>query len=176
MTESLNPHNARLYRRRARLSRSLGFACVPIALTALLDRETLGTASVAYALEGPLDTAWILAYLIGGACAFAGVEWRPYPRPEVEALGVWLLVGAMVINGLAIVATRGAVAGGVTAIGLFVLADVLYGRARDLDEARERRRNPNPIRPDGQPERRAALMRAEVERQSANRRRERRDT
>lgn len=154
--ESLDPHNAKAYRRRARLSRSLGIGAIPVALTALVDPDTLGAASVATALAGPIDTFWILGYLFGGMAAAAGVLWRPYPRPELEALGVWLLIGAMVINGLAIVALRGPIAGGVTSVGLWVLADVLYARARDLEEARarERRRPESPGRRLDGPDRR----------------------
>lgn len=153
--ESLDPHHARAYRRRARLSRSLGLGTIPVSLVALVDRDALGTSSVAVALSGPLDTIWLLGYLAGGICASAGVLWRPLPRPELEALGVWLLCGAMLINALSIIAIRGPVAGGLTSVGLFVLADVLYGRARDLDDARERRQPDSPgVRVDGGPERR----------------------
>lgn len=153
--ESLNPRNARLYRRRARLSRSLGLAAIPVAAGALIDRGLLGTSSVGVVLDGPVDTVYLIAYLIGGLTAVAGVEWRPHPRPELEALGAWLLAGAMLINGSAIVMLRGPVAGGLTAIGLFALADILVARARDLEQARtrERRRRPHG-RIDG-PDRRA---------------------
>lgn len=156
--ESLDPHNARAYRRRARLSRSLGIGAIPVALTALISPATLGPSSVATALAGPLDTAWTLGYLFGGIFAAAGVVWRPFPRPELEALGLWLLIGAMVINGLAIVAIRGPVAGGLTSIGLWVLADALYARTRDLEEARkrERRAAADGARPHGLPDRRRA--------------------
>jgi hypothetical protein len=154
MTGSLDPRNARAYRRRARLSRSLGLAAIPVALVALLQRDLVGASSAAIALAGPLDTLWLLGYLLGGILLLAGVQWRPYPRPELEGLGVWLMIGAMLINGLAIVAVRGPIGGGLTSLGLFAVADVLYARARDLDEARRRDRRWRHKRPIDVPDRR----------------------
>jgi hypothetical protein len=148
MTNSLDPREARLYRRRARLSQSLGLAAVPVSLAALINPAKLTTSSIAVGLSGPLDTIWTVAYLVGGLCAFVGVQWRPVPRPEIEAFGVWLLLGAMLINGLTIVAIRGPVGGGITALGLFALADVLYARTKDLEESRHVRRAPTGERSD----------------------------
>lgn len=148
MTNSLDPREARLYRRRGRLSTSLGLAAVPVSLAALIDPSKLTTSSIAVGLSGPLDTMWMIAYLLGGLCAFLGVQWRPRPRPELEALGVWLLLGAMLINGLTIVAIRGPVGGGITALGLFAIADVLWARTKDLEESRHVRRAPDGTRRD----------------------------
>jgi hypothetical protein len=143
--QSLDPHNAKAYRRRGRLSSRLGLGAIPIAAAALIDPTRLKGGAIAQTLGGPLDTIWLIMYLAGGILAAAGVLWRPIPRPELEVAGVWLLIGAMLINGLAIVAVRGPVAGLLTALGLFVIADVLYARARDLDEARDRRRPGNGV-------------------------------
>lgn len=154
---SLNPRSGYAYRRRARLSRNLGLAAMPVAGAALVDRALLGTSSAGATLAGPIDTLWLVAYLAGGAACFAGAAWRPYPRPELEALGCWLLCGSMAINGLAILYLRGPVAGGLTSIGLFAIADALHARAQDLEEARMRERRRRPThhpRPHGAVERR----------------------
>jgi hypothetical protein len=140
VTNSLDPHEAKLYRRRARLSGTLGLAAIPTAGAALVSHAAFGASqsAIAIVLSGPIDTMWILAYLFGGIFMAGGVFWRPFPRPEFEALGCWLMIGAMVTNGLAIIAVRGPVAGGLTSLGLFALADVLLARTRDLNSARLR--------------------------------------
>lgn len=142
----MDPRAAHRYRRRARLSRSLGLAAIPVAGAALINPELLGDTSITV-LDGPVSLAWTIGYLLGGIFAAAGVLWRPYPRPELELLGVWLLAGAMFTNAVVIVAVRGAVGGGLTALGLFAIADVLRARTQDLEEARiaERRRQEQPF-------------------------------
>lgn len=134
---SLDPHTPRAYRRRARLSTSLGLAAVIVAGAGLIQPDAITNTSAAVALDSSLDLIWLIGYFLGGLLACAGAQWRPYPRPELEAAGAWLLAGAMLINACAIIAIRGPVAGGLTSVGLIALADVLIARARDLESARQ---------------------------------------
>lgn len=135
MAESLDPRFARAYRRRARLSRSLGLAAVIVAGAGLLNADALTHTAAGLAL-GAVTYVWLAGYFAGGVASVVGYYWRPFPNPVLEVLGLWLLLGAMIVNGIAIVAVRGPVAGGLTSAGLFAIADVLYGRIRDLEDAR----------------------------------------
>lgn len=135
MTESLNPYNVRMYRRRGALSIGLGIAGMIISAAALLDPGLLTTSSAAQKLKGPVDEIWLTAYFFGSLAAVAGVTWRPIPRPATEAVGLWFLIFAMLVNGVAIIANRGIIGGGITAVPLFAIAWVLSQRIRDLHEA-----------------------------------------
>lgn len=141
--ESLDPRNTRVYRRRGRLGLGLGAAGAPIALAGLIDHDLIAQSSAGVTLSGPVDTIWLIGYLLGAILTPVGLLWRPIPRPELEVLGLWLFLGAMLTNATAIVVTRGPVAGGLTAVGLFGLSWVLKARIDDLEEAgrTERRRN-----------------------------------
>ena len=134
MTESLNPRNVRLYRRRGSLSVGLGIAGIVVATAALVDPALLTTSSAAQRLNGPVDEIWLSAYLTGSIMAVAGVMWA-IPRPAIEAAGLWLLIFALLVNGIAIVINRGAIGGGITAVPVVAIAWVLWNRIRDLHEA-----------------------------------------
>lgn len=135
MTESLNPTNVRMYRNRGALSVGLGIAGMVVSLAALIDPTLLTTSSAAQRLNGPLDEIWLTAYFLGSFTAVAGVQWRPIPRPALEAMGLWFLIFALLVNGIAIIANRGFTGGGITAVPIVAIAWVLWMRIRDLHTA-----------------------------------------
>jgi hypothetical protein len=155
MTESLDPRNRREYIRRGMLSACLGLACVPVAAAGLIQPELLTGSAASSALAGPIGKAWLAAYLLGGTLSASGVLWSPYPRPELEAAGVRLVLVAMLLNAGAIVLIRGPVAGGLTSIGLIAIAAVLRSRISDLHRAARREPRDRRVRDSGPPDRQA---------------------
>lgn len=143
---SLDPRNARVYRRRGRLGLGLSIAALPVTLAGLLHPAYIAGSSAGTQLTGPVDTIWLLGYFLGALLTPLGLLWRPVPRPELEVLGLWLFLGAMLTNAVAIIVSRGLVAGGITSIGLLGLAWILKARIDDLEEAgsAERRRGEHP--------------------------------
>lgn len=135
MTASLDPRNARAYRKRSTLSWALGLAGMIVSGAGIYNAGNLEGSAIGVALSAGFDWLWLGSYFVGSLLAFVGPQWRPCPRPELEALGLWMLVGAMLLNGLVIVALRGVVAGGITAAGLFALAFALQQRIDELHDA-----------------------------------------
>ena len=139
MTGSLDPHNAREYRRRASGVELLAGLCITSGLVGLLRLDELGVSVVARQLGAVAQIVWLSLYLAGGALALAGLYWPRVPRPELEALGLWLLVGGFSINLLVLVAIRLPVPDGasLTTMSALVLAIRLaYRRVLDLERAR----------------------------------------
>jgi hypothetical protein len=150
---SLDPRSPRDYRRRASVIVAYGLSGMVIGATGLIDPDLLGTSSIGSALSGPLPEVWLATYAFGGFLAFFGVLAL---RPEVETVGLYLLVAAALINATAIFAIRGPIAGGVTSTGILLAAWVMHRRIGDLHSAartdrretdthlhsRERRRGP----------------------------------
>lgn len=132
---SLDPRNARRYRKRGRLGLGLSVAAFPVTLAGLLNPDLIAGSSAGTQLSGPVDTIWLLGYFLGSLLTPIGLLWRPCPRPELEVLGLWLFLGAMLTNAVAILFSRGIIAGGITAIGLLGLAWILKARIDDLEEA-----------------------------------------
>lgn len=136
---SLDPGAARAYRRRARVITAYGLICFLVGAAGLIDRDLLTTSSALQALDGgPVFTAWLAAYCVGGLLAAYGVQTL---HPRVEVIGDVLLLGFALLNAAAIVVNRGPVGGGVTAVSLVLVAYVMHGRIVDLlDVARLDRR------------------------------------
>lgn len=132
VTHSLDPHHPREYRRRGAPIAAFGLSGVVLGFTGLIDPTLLGTSSIGQQLSGPIDELWLLAYLLAGLAAFIGVA---FLRPEIEGVGLLFLLAGVLINGVAVVANRGFVAGGVTSASLFFTAFVLWWRIGDLRRA-----------------------------------------
>src|SRR4051812_2365069 len=124
--ESLNPHNVRRYRRRARLGLALAGVAIPTTILGLVHPAAVEHSAIGIALSGPLDTLWLIGYLLGAVLITLGILWHPVPRPELEVLGLWLFMGSTVTNALAIIAVRGPIGGLLTGLSLFGLVWVLY--------------------------------------------------
>lgn len=122
------------YRRQYRAIALLGLLAMVSGLAFFLDPGSLERSAVGRALHGPVDDLWSLFYAAGGAMVVAGVyfprRWHG-PLPALEASGLWLLLTALTVNGVAIVAVRGWAAGA-TIPTLAFAAWVAYGRVQDL--------------------------------------------
>jgi hypothetical protein len=129
---SLDPRQPREYRRRARVIVAYGISAFLIGMAGLIDPERLGSSSIAVALNSHVDEVWLSAYGLGGLLASVGVVTR---RPDVEVAGLWMLLAAALINALAIITTRGIVAGGITAVTVLLSAWVISSRIGDLHSA-----------------------------------------
>lgn len=151
MTESLNPANRREYRRRARPIQFFGFVTFVLGAAGVLRPALVASSSAAQQLAGPVDTLWLLAYLIGGAATSIGVLLL---RPAVEVFGEWFIIAAAVINAGAILVNRGPFAGGASAVFILLACWVLKGRIEDLHNAARRDRRVVDVPIPG-PERRA---------------------
>lgn len=137
MTTSLDPTDARAYRRRARVITAYGLIAFLVGTAGLIDRDLLTTSSAVQALDGPVAVAWLIAYAAGGVLASTGVV---FLRPDIETAGDWLLLGFACLNATAILLNRGPVGGGITAASLLLVAYVLYGRIGDLHQVARRER------------------------------------
>lgn len=137
MTESLNPANRREYRQRARPIQFFAFVTVVLGAGGLIHPELVANSSAAEQLAGPVDTLWLLAYLVGGACTGLGIRLL---RPAVEVFGEWFIIAAAVINAGAILVNRGPFAGGASAVFILLACWVLKGRIDDLHHAARRDR------------------------------------
>jgi hypothetical protein len=136
--DSLNPRVPRAYRRRARVIVAYGLSGLIIGTCGLVNRSLLGTASVAQALDGPVDELWLLTYAVAGLLMAGGVT---FLRPGVEAVGLWLMLATALINAVAVFANRGPIGGGITSSSLLLAAWVIQSRLGDLhDAARSDRR------------------------------------
>lgn len=138
MPSSLSPNDPRHYRRRARGIVFLAGLCFASGLAGLL-----GTGSSASELGAELaDIArvvWLGLYAGGGLLVLVGVYWPGLPRPELEGLGLWPLIGGFTINLLVVLAIRGPLPDGPTMTQMTALLLAIWlahGRALDLEEAR----------------------------------------
>lgn len=132
MTNSLDPRSPREYRRRARVIVAYGLSGAIIGTAGLIHRELLGTASVAQALDGPIDELWLAVYALSGLAAAVGVIAL---RPELEVRGLWFMLAAALINAAAVFANRGPIGGGITSSSLLLAAWVIHSRIGDLHAA-----------------------------------------
>jgi hypothetical protein len=132
MTNSLDPHHPREYRRRGAPIAAFGLTGVILGTTGVIDPGLLGSSSVGQQLDGPLDELWLAIYALAGLACFIGVV---FLRPALEVVGLTFLLAAVLINGMAVFVNRGLVAGGVTTSSLFFTAWVLWWRIGDLRRA-----------------------------------------
>lgn len=147
----LDPERCKRYRRSAR---PIVFAAVLFALAGiqgLIAPEGLGASTVARELGRVAQTAWLFLYAFGGVVVIAGARWPRRPRPELEVLGLWPLMGGSTINLGTLLLIHGPIPNGasLTTIGLLGLAIwTLHGRVLDLEDAalveRRVRRTPPP--------------------------------
>lgn len=129
MTESLNPRNAREYRRRARPLLLLAVLCLGAGLTGLVDPSSLTRSATGQSLSGPLDEAWLIAYIVAGAGIVLGIALL---RPAVEVVGLWFAAAAIAINAVAVLDVRGFHASLVVIPSYLVSLFVVAGRIGDL--------------------------------------------
>jgi hypothetical protein len=139
MSSSLSPSDPRHYRRRARGVVFLAGLCLVSGLAGLT-----GTGSSASVLGQELADVgrlvWLGLYAVGGLLVLVGVYWPELPRPELEVLGLWPLMGGFTINLLVVLAIRGPLPDGptMTQMSALLLAIWLaHGRALDLEGARD---------------------------------------
>jgi hypothetical protein len=137
MSSSLSPGDPRRYRRRARGVVFLAGLCLISGLTGLT-----GTGSSVSMLRQELadvaELVWLSLYAGGGALVLVGVYWPRLPRPELELLGLWPLMGGFTINVLVVLALRGPIPDGPTMTQLTALllaVWVAHGRTLDLEGA-----------------------------------------
>lgn len=144
----MDPRNRRDYQRRAGGVELAGFLCLIAGVLGLANPHDLGESVLAQQLSNVAQHAWLACYAAGGALILAGLHWPRRlspntPRPELEGLGLWLLLGGMAINLLVLLTLRGPIPDGatattVTAIVLFMR--LCYLRLLDLERARGRDR------------------------------------
>lgn len=139
---SLDPRSVVPYRRRARAILFVGVLFLSAGIGGLLNPHDVGESIVARELTSAAQTVWLALFAIGGLLVVLGIRWPGCPRPELEVLGLWPLIGGSSINLLTIVVSRGpipppAVMTTVVLLGLAIWT--LHGRVMDLEDALDRR-------------------------------------
>lgn len=135
---SLDPHNRREYLRRAAGVELLGGLCLLAGAVGLLNPGPLDASPLASELDRVARAVWLALYAGGGALSLAGLYWPRLPRPELEGLGLWLLIGGFSINLLGIIALYGPVPNGATlttVAALLLCIRLAYRRLLDLERA-----------------------------------------
>jgi hypothetical protein len=136
---SLDPHNRREYRRRASGIEFLGALLLIAGAYGLLAPSPLEESVLASSLSRTARIIWLSLYAGGGALVLTGLYWPKLPRPELEGLGLWLIIGGLATNVLVLFYLRGPIPDGasLTTIAALVLSGRLaLRRLGDLERAR----------------------------------------
>lgn len=145
MTESLDPHNRRAYRKRARPMLFLGVMMLVVGLRGYLVPASADDTAAHAALGAIAYAVWHAGLTLSGVLLIAGLG--PRLQPEIEVVGLWTGLWAIAVHSAAILAVFGARAIPTLAIA-FTLMWVLWGRIDDLrvyaSTDRRRRQAPFP--------------------------------
>lgn len=128
MTESLDPHNMRAYRKRARPMMFLGALLLLVGLRGYLVPASANDTAAHEALGSLAYGVWHAGLTISGVLLIVGVGRL---RPEIEVLGLWAGLWAIAVHSAAYLVVFGLVSSPTAALAL-VLMWVLWGRIDDL--------------------------------------------
>jgi hypothetical protein len=143
MTESLDPHNTRAYRKRARPMLFLGTLLLLVGLRGYLVPADADDTAAHTALGPTVYAIWHAGLTLSGVLLIAGLG--PRLRPEIEVLGLWVGLWAISVHASAIALVFGARA--IPTLALVVaFMWVLWGRLDDLRSyaLADRRKRPQP--------------------------------
>lgn len=150
MSESLDPHNARAYRRRARPMLFIGALMFAIGLRGYLLPETADDTAAHVVLGSLTYGIWHAGLTLAGLIIVYALMRL---RPEIEVIGLWVAIWAVAVHGVAVAVVFGWRSTSTVALVLVAIW-VLWGRVADLrDFAQrdpppyERRRRPRGPRP-----------------------------
>lgn len=130
MTESLDPHNARAYRKRARPMLFIGMMLLAVGLRSYLLPATVDDGAAHRVLGSVTFAVWHAGLTISGMIVIVGLLRL---RPEIEVLGLCAAIWAVAVHGLAIILVFGW--RGTSTVALVLVAVwVLWGRMADLRE------------------------------------------
>ena len=136
MTNSLDPHNARAYRKRARPMLFIGALMFAVGLRGYLLPATVDDSAAHKVLGSLTYGVWHASLTVAGLIIVYGLTRL---RPEIEVIGLWVSAWAVSIHGLAVAAVFGWRATSTVALVL-VCVWVLWGRIADLREIALRER------------------------------------
>lgn len=144
LTESLDPHNVRAYRKRARPMLFLGVMMLLVGLRGYLVPATADDTATHEALGSIAYGIWHAGLTISGLLLIIGLG--PRLLPEIEVLGLWSSMWAVSVHSAAILSVFGGRAIPTVALAV-TLIWVLWGRVDDLRvfAVRDRRRSQLPF-------------------------------
>jgi hypothetical protein len=132
VTESLDPRNARAYRRRAAPFLLPAYLLVLAGIGAIANPDSADRTTVARLLPASIELVWQVSYILAGLLITAGVLWPRRPQPAFEAIGDWVAIWALAVNLLALLAVRGIAASGMAPFAYVLTATLLALRIADL--------------------------------------------
>lgn len=129
VTNSLNPSHIRAYRRRARPMLFLGVMLVLVGLRGYIVPASADDTAAHMVLGSIAYGVWHAGLTLSGVLLIVGLG--PKVMPEVEVVGLWAAMWAVVVHSAAIVMVFGGRAASTLALALTLLW-VLWGRIDDL--------------------------------------------
>jgi hypothetical protein len=144
VTESLDPHNKRAYRRRARPVLFLGVMLLLVGLRGYIVPATADDTATHEALGATAYGIWHAGLTVSGLLLIVGLG--PRLLPEIEVLGLWSGMWAVGVHSAAILSVFGSRAIPTVALAV-TLVWVLWGRIDDLRvyALRDRRSRQSPF-------------------------------
>lgn len=129
VTESLDPHNIRAYRKRARPMLFLGVMLLLVGLRGYLVPASAEDTAAHEALGAITYGVWHAGLTLSGVLLIVGLG--PRLRPEVEVVGLWVGLWAVAVHSVALLIVFGLLSSPTIALAGSLMW-VLWGRIDDL--------------------------------------------